>query len=162
MAINFGKMIGDIERDVFRFVNDPLSIFEGAGLTQANKDRLAGIRNSMSPLQPPLPSRVTPAAGRVVTPGAAAPAAGGPVTININITVHPNGVVAGVGTADANVAQPQAVVVAPPPDMRQPPVPSIVQGQPVKTSPTATRNIAKPLSAATRTIVKKKPVRPGR
>ena len=52
MAINFGKMLGDIERDVFRFVNDPLSIFEGAGLTQANKDRLAGIRTSLSPLQP--------------------------------------------------------------------------------------------------------------
>jgi hypothetical protein len=38
----------------------------------------------------------------------------------------------------------------------------MVQGLPVKTSPTATRNIAKPLSARTRTIVKKKPVRPGR
>ena len=161
MAINFGKMLGDIERDVFRFVNDPLSIFDGAGLTQANKDRLAGIRTSL-PLQPPMPSRVTPATGRAVTPGAAAPAAGGPVTININITVHPNGVVAGVGTADANVAQPQAVVVAPPPDMRQPSAPSMVQGLSVKTSPIATRNIAKPLSAATRTIVKKKPVRPGR
>jgi hypothetical protein len=67
-----------------------------------------------------------------------------------------------VGTADANVAQPQAVVVAPPPDMRKPSAPSMVQGLPVKTSPTATRNIAKPLSARTRTIVKKKPVRPGR
>jgi hypothetical protein len=151
MAINFGKMLGDIERDVFRFVNDPLSIFEGAGLTQANKDRLAGIRTSLSPLQPVFPSRVTPSTGRPVVPDAGAPAAGGPVTININITIHPNGVVAGVGTADANVSQPQAVTVAPPPDMRKSPAQSMVQAQSLKPLPTPARN-----------IVKKKPARPRR
>lgn len=149
MAISVGKMIGGIERDLSRFMNDPLSIFDGIGLNKADQNRVDGIRNS---LQPPSPPRITPATGRAVTPGAAAPAAGGPVTININITVYPNGVVAGVGAADTNVSQPQPVVVPPPPDMRKQATQSMAQAQSVK-----------PVSATAKGKVVKKPVRrPGR
>jgi len=152
MAISIGKMINGIEQDLSRFVNDPLSIFDGIGLNKADQNRVSGIRNS---LQPPSPPRITPGVGRPVAPGAAAPAAGGPVTININITVYPNGVV-GVGTADANVGQPHAVEVPPPPDMRKQAAQSqaaqsMVQVQSVKPSPTTTRK-----------VVKKKPIRPRR
>lgn len=150
MAFNIGNMIKGIEQDVARFANDPLSIFDGAGLSQADKDRVAGIRTS---LQPPSPVRVAP--GRAVSPGAV-PAAGGPVTININITVYPNGVV-GIGTADANVGQPQAVEVPPPPDMRS----QAAQYQAAQSMVQALSS-AKSASASARKTVKKKPVRPRR
>jgi hypothetical protein len=148
MAVNFGKMIGDIEQNLFHFANDPLSIFDGVGLTKKDQDRVAGIRAAM-----PSPPRVTPATGRPVSPGVAAPAAadGGPVTININITVYPNGVVAGVGAGAADAGQPQPVVVAPPPDMRKQAGQSMAQAQ-----------SARPSQSTARKVVKRKPTRPGR
>lgn len=149
MAINLGKMIGDIEHDVSRFVNDPLSIFDGMGLNKAQQDRVSGLRTS---LQPPMPPRITPSVVRPAGPGVAAATGGGPVTININITVYPNGVVAGLGAADAVVGQPRAVMVPPPPDMRKQAAQQIAQLQGER----------KPAATTTRKVVRKPVRRPGR
>lgn len=148
MAISIGSMLSGIEQDVSSFLNNPLSIFDGMRLNKADQERVTGIRNS---LQPP---RIAPGiVGRAVTPASAAPAAGGgPVTINIHITVYPDGVVAGVGAADAGVGQPQAVMVPPPPDMRKQAAQQIAQLQGER----------KPAATTTRKVVRKPVRRPGR
>lgn len=119
MAISIGKMLGDIERDLVGFARDPLSIFNGAKLSQKDQRRVDGLRNSLRPPGANSSTRVAPRP-EVTTTAATVPTAGGPITININISIHPDGIVAGVGTQPA-AAQPGAVVVAPPPDMRSKP-----------------------------------------